>query len=76
MEHLVEPKTGCDIICEADVDFGKSREVQVYSIRRPRMRPGWCITSDGVFVADVSDWNGVTDFLKNIRAKDIEQCEV
>lgn len=71
---ISEPKSGCDVLCEAD--FDSKRDIRVYSLRRKRFHPGWVITSDGAPSAEVLDWDGVTAFFKNIRAANMETSEV
>ncbi len=64
------PKIGCEILCAIASDL------RVFSVRRPRFRAEWRITSDnGTTLAEVLEWSEVIAFFEKINAADFEVSE-
>ena len=69
---IKEPKIGCEILCEAL--NGLNRELRIFSIRRPKMQPGWRVSLDKSWL-DVADWDRVLSYVKSFNPTDIEVSE-
>ena len=70
---IAEPKIGADIMCEVDCALGK-RDLRVFTIRRPKMQPGWRVSLDASQL-DVADWDRVLSYVKSFNPTDIEVSE-
>lgn len=72
---LREPKHGCEVLCEADTNFGRTRDLRVFTVKRLRFRTDWTVTENNANIADFLEWSGFCTFLKDIRASNIEVSE-